>query len=175
MTDPDSSASAAGSPRLQVVQGPVPGAIGRIVELHARYYHALVGFGLPFETRVARELCEFCERFDDRRDGMWLVVADERIEAAVTIDGLHADGAGAHLRWFIASERTRGTGAGGALMRLAMGHCDTHNYRRVYLWTFEGLDAARRLYERHGFQLVHQARGAQWGTEVNEQRFERVR
>ncbi len=161
--------------RWQLQQGPIAGTIGRIVDLHAGYYQALVGFGLPFETRVARELCDFCERFDAQRDGMWLAMSGDVIEAALTIDGLHADLEGAHLRWFIASERMRGTGVGGALMRAAMDFCDAHGYRRTFLWTFEGLDAARRLYERHGFQLVHQARGAQWGTEVNEQRFERVR
>ena len=82
------------------------------------------------------------------------------------------------MRWSgsgCASDRARGTGVGGALMRLAMDFCDARAYRRTTLWTFEGLDAARRLYERHGFALVYQARGAQWGAEVNEQRFERVR
>jgi len=159
----------------QVQHGPIAGAIGRVVELHARYYQALAGFGLPFEARVAREMCDFCERFDDRRDAMWLAMDGDVIEAALTIDGLHAAGEGAHLRWFIASGRARGSGVGGVLMRQAMDFCDARGYRRTYLWTFEGLDAARRLYERHGFQLVHQARGTQWGTEVNEQRFERVR
>ena len=60
-------------------------------------------------------------------------------------------------------------------MRQAMQFCEAQDYRHVYLWTFEGLDAARSLYERYGFQLVHQSRGTQWGTEVNEQRFDRVR
>lgn len=155
--------------------GPIPGAIGRIVDLHARYYHRLAGFGLAFETKVARELCDFCERFDAQRDGMWLAMDGEVIEAAITIDGLHGRDGGAHLRWFIASDRARGSGVGGALMRQAMQFCEAQDYRHVYLWTFEGLDAARSLYERYGFQLVHQSRGTQWGTEVNEQRFDRVR
>jgi len=42
---------------------------------------------------------------------------------------------------------------------------------RTVLWTFEGLHAARHLYEKSGFQLVEQYRGTQWGTEVNEQQF----
>jgi hypothetical protein len=37
--------------------------------------------------------------------------------------------------------------------------------------TFEGLDAARHLYEKNGFRLAEQQRGIQWGREVNEQRF----
>ena len=45
--------------------------------------------------------------------------------------------------------------------------------KRIYLNTFEGLDAARHLYEKAGFRLVHQGKGTQWGKEVDEQRFER--
>jgi len=58
------------------------------------------------------------------------------------------------------------------LLTAALQFCQARRYDRVYLWTFEGLDAARHLYEKSGFRLVHQQRGAQWGTEVNEQRFE---
>lgn len=53
-----------------------------------------------------------------------------------------------------------------------MAFCRARGHRRVYLWTFEALDAARHLYEKAGFRLAHQQRGRQWGTEVNEQRFE---
>jgi len=45
-------------------------------------------------------------------------------------------------------------------------------YQHVYLWTFDGLAAARHLYEQSGFQLVLRQRGTQWGVEVAEQRFE---
>jgi hypothetical protein len=41
----------------------------------------------------------------------------------------------------------------------------------VYLWTFQGLDAARRLYEKHGFRLAEEREGSQWGERVLEQRF----
>jgi hypothetical protein len=35
--------------------------IGRISELHALSHSQLVGFGLPFKAKVARELAEFCK------------------------------------------------------------------------------------------------------------------
>jgi hypothetical protein len=57
--------------RVSVEKGYVPGCIGRICELHTRYYSKLVGFGLPFESKVVRELAEFCTRYDDQRDGLW--------------------------------------------------------------------------------------------------------
>jgi GNAT superfamily N-acetyltransferase len=85
---------------------------------------------------------------------------------------MHATEEGAHLRWFITAPTARGCGLGNALLRNALDFCALRNYRRVYLWTFQGLDAARHLYEKFGFGLVHESRGSQWGTEVTEQRFE---
>ena len=81
-------------------------------------------------------------------------------------------GGPAHLRWFIVSDALRGKGAGSQLLRTALDFCRDCGYGRVYLSTFEGLHAARHLYEKHGFRLVQERRGAQWGREVIEQRFE---
>jgi len=157
---------------LTIHKGYLPGSIGRIVELHARYYRELAGFGLPFESKVARELSEFCERHVNERDGLWLALQGGNVEGSIAIDGSRAGQEGAHLRWFIASDAMRGTGVGTALLTSAMEFCRSRHYERVYLWTFEGLAAARHLYEKFGFRLAAQQRGTQWGAEVNEQRFE---
>ena len=162
---------------LSIKDAYVAGCIGRVVELHARFYKRLVDFGLPFEARVAAEMAAFFQRYEAGRDGVWLAVnGDEEIHGCVAIDASHlARGGAVHLRWFICSDATRGTGIGGQLLARAMAHCDAIAAPGVELWTFEGLGAARRLYERHGFCLVHQQTGAQWGREVMEQRFERRR
>lgn len=157
---------------LTIHQGYLPGSIGAIVGLHASYYSQLAGFGLPFEAKVARELSEFCERYDAERDGLWLALQGGDIEGAIAIDGSHAGQDGAHLRWFIASDKVRGSGVGTMLLDSALAFCRLALYHRVYLWTFEGLGAARHLYEKAGFRLAHQQRGNQWGVEVNEQRYE---
>ena len=157
---------------LTLHTGYLPGAIGRIAELHARYYSTLVQFGLPFEAKVARELTEFCERYDAGRDGLWLVLQDGRVEGSIAIDGLHADGEGAHLRWFICSDALRSQGWGKKLLATAVDFCRQRGYAMVYLWTFEGLDAARRLYDNAGFRLVHEESGRRWGREVREQKFD---
>ncbi|MFW6055249.1 MAG: GNAT family N-acetyltransferase, partial [Thermodesulfobacteriota bacterium] len=78
----------------------------------------------------------------------------------------------AHLRWFIVSDALQGQGLGNRLLDEAMAFCKDMGYRRVYLWTFEGLQAARHLYEKAGFELKEQHPGRGWGTVVNEQRFE---
>lgn len=157
---------------VEIRAGYVPGCIGRVAGLHATWYAANAGFGVFFESKVARELGEFCERFVDGRDGLWLAMRDGSIEGSIAIDGSHATGGGAHLRWFIVSDALRGTGVGSTLLGAALDFCRNRGYRRVHLWTFRGLDAAAHLYRKHGFRLAHEQRGNQWGREVVEQRYE---
>jgi GNAT superfamily N-acetyltransferase len=158
---------------IAIDKGYLPGCVGRITELHAAFYGKHAGFGVMFEAKVARELAAFCERYDDQRDGLWLAVDAGTIQGALVIDGLHAGSEGAHLRWFITADEVRGSGLGTRLLEAAMEFCRLRGYVRVYLWTFEGLAAARHLYEKFDFVLVHQQRGSQWGAEVTEQRFEK--
>jgi len=157
---------------VEITIGYTPGAIGRITELHGIYYAEHWGFGCFFEGKVATAMSEFLNRYDENRDGYWTVVQHDRIEGSIAIDGIHAEDKGAHLRWFIVSDLLRGKGVGNRLMDTAIGFCRDRHYSKVYLWTFEGLDAARHLYESFGFQLVEQFTGNQWGMEVEEQRFE---
>lgn len=157
---------------FRIDAGYIPGSIGRIVELHGTYYHDFWGFGVYFEAKVASELSEFLRRYNENSDRIWLATMKGRVEGSIIIDGLHAENKGAHLRWFIVSDALRGKGAGSNLIEEAIGFCRRNDYRRIYLWTFEGLDAARHLYEKAGFRLIEQQRGAQWGTEVVEQFFE---
>lgn len=154
-----------------LIKGYVPGTIGRIVELHGTYYAKHWRFGLYFEAKVATELSEFLRAYDAGRDGLWVVTREDRVEGGIVIDGSHAWDQGAHLRWFILSDALRGSGWGRRLITTAVDFCIEKKYPRIYLWTFEGLHAARHLYEGAGFRLAHQHKGRQWGTEVNEQQF----
>jgi GNAT superfamily N-acetyltransferase len=153
------------------VKGYVPGAIGRLAELHARYYSREWGFGLFFEAKVAAEMSSFLQRFDERRDGFWTVCRGSRVEGGVAIDGSEAVSKGAHLRWFILSEELRGMGLGHRLMDAAVRFCGGRRYESVYLWTFDGLQAARHLYEKFGFTLTEEHEGTQWGKRVLEQKY----
>ncbi len=156
---------------IAIGRGYAPGALERVVELHAEYYSQHWGFGLYFESRVAKEMAEFLERYDEDRDSIWFVTADGVVEGSIAIDGIHAQAEGAHLRWYIISDKLRGTGVGTSLLKTAIEFCKQREYSQVYLHTFEGLDAAKHLYEKFGFQLAGQEPGIQWGKEVNEQKF----
>ncbi|MFO7816661.1 MAG: GNAT family N-acetyltransferase [Thermodesulfobacteriota bacterium] len=153
-------------------QGYIPGAIGRIAQLHIDYYHPNWNFGSYFEAKVARDIADFVERFDENRDGLWTVTHEKQIKGAIAMDSIDADTRGTHLRWFIVSRDLQGQGLGNRLMDMAVRFCRDKGYKKIYLWTFAGLNAARHLYEKAGFKLVKERKGRQWGTEVNEQRFE---
>lgn len=154
------------------LMGYTPGALGRIAELHATYYYRYWGFGLFFEAKVAMDLSQFLSRFDQTRDGFWTLCLHNRVEGGIAIDGIGAPTDGAHLRWFIVSQEMQGRGFGNQLMKEAISFCKERNYSRVYLWTFDGLHAARHLYEKFGFKLIEQNEGTQWGKKVIEQKFE---
>lgn len=165
-------------PGLRIHSGYLPGAVGSLAELHARYYSRKAQFGAEFEALVARELAAFVTQLADGRNGLWLVVDDHRrpdpaIVGGIAIAAPHGPGAPAKLRWFILHESARGQGLGQALMAQATAHCDARGFARCELRTFQGLDAARHIYEAAGFRLAEEAMGEQWGAPVLEQRLVR--
>ena len=158
---------------VRIVSGYLPGAIGRITELHGTYYSRHWGFGLYFERWVARGMADFLGRFDARHDGLWIAVDGERIVGGIAADGGETPAEGAHLHWFIVDDACRGRGVGRRLFETAEAFCRPR-FHRAFLWTFAGLDPARRLYESYGFRLAREQDGDQWGITVREQLFERT-
>ena len=158
---------------ISIGQGYHPGVIGRAVEMHARYYARTVGFGQFFEKKVASELAEFAGRLDRSGNGLWVALRHAAVVGTVAIDGEDLGPGLAHLRWFIVDDGLRGSGIGRALLTQAVTFCDRQGFDETQLWTFRGLEAARKLYENHGFSLVHESTGRQWGAEVIEQKYVR--
>jgi len=54
----------------------------------------------------------------------------------------------------------RGRGAGGALIARCLDAARALGFRQCYLETLTGMDAAQRLYEKHGFQRIAGPMGA---------------
>lgn len=152
--------------------GYYPGLIGRITLLHATYYAEHWNLDVSFESQVGRELSEFMGRFDPDRDGLWAALEDGRFVGAIAIDGSLGEAGEARLRWFIVDHDCQGCGVGRRLMEAAVGHCREKGFERIFLWTFKGLDAARKLYEDFGFRLVEENPEEQWGISLQEQRFD---
>ena len=154
------------------IKGYYPGVVGKITELHAVYYNENWGLDVTFETQVGGELSEFIRQFDGNRDGLWIAVKKGEFAGAIAIDGVDAFGEGARLRWFIVDPRYQGSGIGRNLIMQALAFCRQKGFPKVYLWTFKGLEDARRLYETVGFRLGEESQIAQWGQNIHEQKYE---
>ncbi len=154
--------------------GYYPGVVGKIIEAHAIYYHENWGFDVTFETQVGRELSEFVSKFDPNRDGLWVAVAQDEFAGAIAIDGRHAFTEGVRLRWFIVLAQLQKSGIGTKLIGRAVAFCKRKQYPKVYLWTFKGLESARRVYEAADFRLCEESEVFQWGGNIREQKFELI-
>jgi ribosomal protein S18 acetylase RimI-like enzyme len=152
--------------------GYFPGALGSILEAHGSYYHEVWGFDSSFEIQEGRELSGFFARYTEGRDFLRLALAGKAFAGSIAVDGSYDSHDGARLRWFIVKPDFQGGGIGNALLNDAIAFCRAAGHTRIHLWTFEGLDAARHLYEKAGFRFTEERPVRQWGRErVNEQKF----
>jgi GNAT superfamily N-acetyltransferase len=148
--------------------------------MHAQFYARAHGFGAVFESKVAAGLADFLPRLDHPCNAVWTALDGDRIVGTIAIDGQDLSNGEptpgiAHLRWFIVEDGRRGGGVGRRLLDEAVAFADRTGFAETRLWTFRGLDAARRLYEAAGFVLAAEWTGRQWGAEVTEQSFVRPR
>jgi GNAT superfamily N-acetyltransferase len=147
-----------------------PGALASLCALQCEHYFREWQFGQAYEAVVSGDMSEFLNRFDPSRDFVQVIIQNGSIEGGIVIDSL--DGQLVQLHWFIMSDRLKGLGLGSKLIANAMAFVRERNYQRVYLTTFQGLDAARHLYEKAGFVLSSENEAATWGRTVTEQRFD---
>jgi len=161
-------------PACTINDGYRPGVIAEVLALEMAYFAPNWGFSRQFEAKLAADLGEFFARYDDRRD-LFLGAADQnnQLIGTVTIDGIDAPGHGAQLRWFVVSPIVQGQGVGQALMERVDTFLRERAYRRTFLTTFDGLEPARKLYERFGFRLVAEEPHDPWSGGVGMQTFVR--
>ncbi|HET9485452.1 MAG TPA: GNAT family N-acetyltransferase [Xanthomonadales bacterium] len=74
------------------------------------------------------------------------------------LDGGDADTCELRKMYFL--PELRGLGAGAALMSRCLDAARAAGFRRCYLETLTGMDAAQKLYERSGFHRIDAAMGA---------------
>ena len=159
---------------VTIAEGYRPGAIGRCLELQAKYYAQHHGFGRHFEIDRALDIAGFFARANDLRSRFWCALRGDEIVGTIAIDASDLGAGVAHLRWFVTAEILRGTGVGKELLATALGHVDDGDFIETQLWTFRGLDAARKLYESAGFMLRNEYDSDKWGPNVREQHFVRT-
>ena len=114
MTHPDATAP------IVLRSGYEPGVIGRIGELHGRYYAVAWGSGAGFEMQVLRGLCDFVEAYDPRTHLLLTAHAGDTMIGSAAVQSCPTRGA-AQLRLVIVDPAWHGRGAGRALLEAAPG------------------------------------------------------
>lgn len=138
-----------------LVRGFRPGYIGAIARMHGEYYADAWGSGIAFEALMAKEIIEWWERYDERRDLLLTAHVGDAFVGSVAIDGSQSERPGwARLRWFLLDPQYQGCGIGRTLLQEALTFCDSPRFLGTYLWTVEGLPQSLRIYEQNGFAVV---------------------
>lgn len=146
-----------------------PGDIGYVVYIHGDLYKREYGYGIQFETYVAKGLCEFYETYTMGRNRVWVCEHKDRMIGFLL---LMDRGKAAQLRYFLIQPEYRGIGLGSKLMGMYMDFLQECGYRESYLWTTHELSAASFLYKRAGFKLTEEKESSTFGKPLREQRYD---
>jgi GNAT superfamily N-acetyltransferase len=144
------------------------GDLGYIAYRHGVLYGLEYQLEPVFEIYVLESLLKYAR---SSQDGMIRIV-EIAGQVAGFIAIIRIDEESAQLRWFLIEPEYRGIGLGQRLMSTAMEYCREKRFKKVFLWTFKGLDAAKNLYQRHGFILTEQVANDTWKQGIVEERWE---
>jgi len=78
----------------------------------------------------------------------------------------------AQFRFLFLDSKIRGLGLGRKLLDMSIDFCKENEYKRVFLWTFSTLQAARYLYKNKGFTITETKENNEWGTPILEELWE---
>lgn len=143
--------------------------LDHIVIRHGDIYAREHDFDESFKDYVRNPLNEFYEKFDKNSENIWIV--EEKGKTVGFIALVKVDDDTAQLRWFLLEKEMRGKGIGNMLMKTLIDFAKEKNYKNIYLWTVDFLDAARHLYEKYGFELQDRKTSIVWGKELIEEKW----
>lgn len=125
-----------------------------IAERHGALYHQEFGWDLAFADLVAGIVADMERHFDPARERCWIAEREgERLGCVAILRHREREGV-AKLRILLVEPAARGLGVGERLVSACTEFARAAGYHTITLWTVASLTAARRLYERAGYQLL---------------------
>lgn len=153
------------APPQPMLRGLEPGDLGMVTARQAILYAEEYGWNSDYEALVGRILADFHQSYDPARDAAWIAEMDGRMAGSIFL--VHGDEPDVgKLRLLYVEREARGAGVGKMLVAACVDRARAVGYKRLDLWTNSVLAAARRIYERAGFELVDEAPHHSFGKDL---------
>lgn len=147
-----------------VLRPPVAGDLGWVIQRHGQLYHHEYGWNLDFEGLVAGIVSAYVRDLKPERERCWIAEKDSRNVGCVFL--IEKSKYVAQLRLLLVEPETRGLGVGTRLVRACSDFARQVGYRKITLWTNDILHAARKIYEREGYQLINEEKHTSFGNDL---------
>ncbi|GAA4097165.1 helix-turn-helix domain-containing GNAT family N-acetyltransferase [Actinomadura miaoliensis] len=149
-----------------------PGDLGWVVQRNGALYDAECGWDRTYEALVAKVVADYVDGHDPERENAWIAEADG--EPVGSVFCVRRDDRVAQLRLLHVEPSARGMGVGTALVDECLRFAAAAGYREIMLWTTALQKAARRVYERAGFELeLEEEPVERFGTRIHGQYWRR--
>jgi DNA-binding MarR family transcriptional regulator/GNAT superfamily N-acetyltransferase len=155
------------APAAFVLRPPAPGDLGWVIQRNAALYAAEYGWDDSYEALVARIVADYAQRVRQegtRGEAAW--IAEAGGEPVGCVFCMRKSATAAQLRLLLVEPTARGMGIGERLVAECVSFARRSGYAEIVLWTNDILHAARRIYQRAGFELAGSAAHHSFGHDL---------